>query len=140
MGILSVPLSDGWEQRPFLTHIIPIWTRPRYAYWLVFHLSLSKFSAFPVEYPTVPKGTNRVRVTLHADNTQTQIEGLVSAICDWAQEMIHIESNKSGDSIPRAARQVYAWMADENVGGVAAFPIRTVALSEPSLDPMTPHL
>ena len=115
-GILSVPLSEDWEEQPFLTHIVPIWTRQRYSYWLVFHLHLSEFCTFPVEYPTVPKGQSRVRVAFHANNTESQVDGLVGAICEWAQEMMSIEKcGGNGDKIPRAARQIYAMMGDENV-------------------------
>lgn len=111
--ILSVPLAENWEEQPFLTHIVPIWTRQRCNYWLVFHLHFSAFSAFPVEYPTVPKGQSRVRVTFHAHNTESQVEGLVRAICEWAQEMMEIEGGGGdGNKIPKAARRVYAMVAD----------------------------
>lgn len=118
-GILSVPLSDDWEEEPFLTHIVPIWTRQRYSYWLVFHLHFSGFSAFPVEYPTVPKGQSRVRLAFHANNTETQVDGLVDAVGKWAHEMIEIEKcGRDGDGkMPKAARQVYAMMNDENSSG-----------------------
>ena len=33
--------------------------------------------------PTVPKGTDRVRLCLHADNTLEQVEGLCKAIESW---------------------------------------------------------
>lgn len=116
-GILSVPLSEDWEEEPFVTHIVPIWTRQRYSYWLVFHLHFCGFSAFPVEYPAVPKGQSRVRVAFHANNTQIQVDGFVGAICEWAQEMMEIEQGGAdGDrKIPKAARQVYAIMGDENI-------------------------
>ena len=116
-GILSVPLSEDWEEQPFLTHIVPIWTRQRYSYWLVFHLHFSGYSAFPVEYPTVPKGQSRVRVAFHANNTQSQVDGLVSAVCEWATEMMELEKGGAdGDrKLPKAARQVYAIMGDENI-------------------------
>lgn len=112
-GILFVPLSEDWDEQPFLTHIVPIWTRQRYSYWLVFHLHFFKCCAFPVEYPTVPKGQGRVRLAFHANNTASQIDELVNAICEWAQEMMKIEEG-SGDKnrIPRAARQIYALMGD----------------------------
>ena len=56
-------------------------------------------------------------MAFHANNTEDQVEGLVSAICDWAQEMIEIEKCVgNGNRIPKAAREVYAIMGDENVG------------------------
>lgn len=116
MGILSMPLSEGWETRPFVTHVVPVWTRQRYNYWLIFHLQLAQFCTFPIDYPVVPKGRSRVRLTFHAANTESQVDGLVAAICDWAQEMVDIEEGGRG-GVPRAARQVYASMADEEVNG-----------------------
>ena len=117
-GILDVPLYSDWEDKPFLTHIVPIWTRQRYSYWLVFHLNIRNFRAFPVEYPVVPKGQSRVRLVFHANNTENEVERLVSAISEWAKEMINIEAG-GGDKpkIPRAARQVYALMGDDVVNG-----------------------
>ena len=119
MGILHVPLSSEWEDQAFVSHIVPIWTRQRYSYWLVFHLNQRKFCAFPVEYPAVPKGQSRVRLAFHANNSESQIEDLVSAISEWAKEMIDIEESGKGKSkLPKAARQVYAWMGDESINGV----------------------
>ena len=116
-GILSVPLSETVEERPFLTHIVPIWTRQRYSYWLAFHLHFCGFCTFPVEYPIVPKGQSRVRISFHADNTIGQVEALVAAICEWAQEMMEIEEDTSSlERIPRAARRVYAAL-NENTNG-----------------------
>ncbi|PVH95311.1 5-aminolevulinate synthase [Periconia macrospinosa] len=115
-GALSCPLAEDWEERAFVTHIVPIWTRPRYTYWLMFHLLLSKFCAYGVEYPTVPKGQSRVRVTFHANNTEAETDGLAQSICSWAREMLDLEEAEAGeDRIPKAARQVYSWMADEAI-------------------------
>jgi 8-amino-7-oxononanoate synthase len=40
----------------------------------------------PITYPTVPKGSERVRICLHANNTRDQVLGLVEAIREWQQE------------------------------------------------------
>ena len=62
------------------------------------------------------KGQSRLRLSFHASNTELQVEDLVSAICEWAEEMIKIEDGEAnGNKIPRAARQVYEWMGDESV-------------------------
>jgi 8-amino-7-oxononanoate synthase len=37
----------------------------------------------PIVPPTVPKGTERVRVCLHAGNTIQDVEGLVGRIGEW---------------------------------------------------------
>lgn len=112
MGILSIPLLD--EQRPhgFITHIAPVWTRDRYNYWLVFHLQLSGICAFPINYPTVPKGQSRIRIMFHGQNTEAEVDSLVAALCGFAKEMIDIE--KGGDAVqkvPKAAQKVYGLMA-----------------------------
>jgi 8-amino-7-oxononanoate synthase len=112
MGILSIPLSEDWVSREFVTHIVPVWTRQRYNFWLVFHLQLSGYCAYPIDYPTVPKGQSRIRLMFHAVNTESEVEGLASTICDWAKEMIDIEAGGEGKAkIPMAAQKVYALMA-----------------------------
>lgn len=40
----------------------------------------------PVKYPIVPKGLERVRIMLHADNTDEQILDLVQVIVGWLKE------------------------------------------------------
>ncbi|KAI1460398.1 putative aminotransferase [Annulohypoxylon moriforme] len=113
MGILSIPVSDNWELRDFMTHIVPVWTRQRYNFWLVFHLQSSKISAFPIDYPVVPKGQSRIRLMFHAGNTEAEVELLANSICEWAKEMIDIEKGGEGKSkVPKAAQQIYALMAD----------------------------
>ncbi|KAG6037963.1 putative secondary metabolism biosynthetic enzyme [Claviceps citrina] len=112
MGILSIPLLDEHSTRDFVTHIVPVWTRDRYNYWLVFHLQLSGICAFPIGYPTVPKGQGRIRIMFHGRNTEAEVDALVAALCGFAKEMLQIE--KGGDSVqkvPRAAQRVYALMA-----------------------------
>ncbi|KAK2748480.1 putative secondary metabolism biosynthetic enzyme [Myotisia sp. PD_48] len=112
MGILSIPISDDWESAEFVAHIVAVWTRQRYNWWLVFHLQLAGISAFPIDYPTVPKGQSRIRVMFHAANTEEQVDFLANTICDWAKEMIEIEEGVDAKGkIPRAAKQVYALMA-----------------------------
>ncbi|KID94116.1 Pyridoxal phosphate-dependent transferase, major domain protein, partial [Metarhizium majus ARSEF 297] len=112
MGILSIPLVDDWEGREFQTHIIPLWTRQRYNWWLVFHLQLAGIAAVPIDYPTVPKGQSRIRIMLHSANTEAEVELLASTICEWAQEMIRIEElGEVKGKTPKAAQQVYALMA-----------------------------
>lgn len=112
MGILSIPIIEDWESQEFLVHIVPVWTRQRYNFWLVFHLQLSNFCAFPIDYPTVPKGQGRIRLMFHGANTEAEVEGLATTICNWAKEMIDIEKGgESGPKVPKASQQVYALMA-----------------------------
>jgi 8-amino-7-oxononanoate synthase len=115
MGILSMPLAEGWEERPFVTPIVPILTRAGYQYWLFSHLALAKISAFAVQFPTVPKEHPRVRLVFHANHTESQIQRVVFVVCEWAQEMIDIEQGKgSAGKVPWAAQKMTALTADEH--------------------------
>ena len=112
MGILSIPVMNDWESNDFNAHIVPVWTRQRYNWWLVFHLQLNGISAFPIDFPTVPKGQSRIRLMFHATNTESEVGLLATTICNWAKEMINIEEGVEGKGkVPRAAQQVYALMA-----------------------------
>lgn len=112
-GILEIPVLEDWEDRDFNAHIVPLKSRQRYVWWLVFQLQLSGISAFPVDYPTVPRGQSRIRLMFHAANTVEQVDFLAKTICDWAAEMMEIEESPNGGKgkIPKAAQQVYALMA-----------------------------
>jgi 8-amino-7-oxononanoate synthase len=68
----------------------------------------------PMEYPVVPKGKERVRVTFHADNTENDVKRLTNAICEWAQEMLQIEDARGSDRVPKAARRVYSTSMNGN--------------------------
>ncbi|KAL8700019.1 MAG: hypothetical protein Q9224_001158 [Gallowayella concinna] len=115
-GIVSVLVNYDWKQKPPVSHIVPIRTRPRYSYWLAFHLAFKDFSAYPVEYPIIPKGQSRVRLAFHANNTKEQIDDLVSAICSWAQEMAEIElGHGDASKVPKAAKQVYSSLYSDDV-------------------------
>lgn len=114
-GIVSILVNYDWEQKPLVSHIVPIRTTPRYSYWLVFHLAFAGFITYPVEYPIIPKGQSRVRLAFHAHNTKEQIDDLVSATCSWAQEMVEIELGQGDvNKIPRAAKQVYSSMYSDD--------------------------
>ncbi|KAK5631817.1 hypothetical protein RRF57_007531 [Xylaria bambusicola] len=116
-GLLSVPLVNGWMDRPFLAHIIPIRTRPKYTYWLYFHLLAKSFSVFPVEHPVVPLGKGRLRITLHCHNTEEEVQRFVAEVFSWVEEMIRIEDHVGSETVSRAASDVYAWMRRENLSG-----------------------
>ena len=97
-----------------------MWTRERYGLWLTFHLDARKYSAFPVTFPAVPRGSARLRLVIHACHTEEQIDGLVAAICEWATEMVQIEKGGGGRSkVPWAAQQVYALTEEEGSNGAA---------------------
>ncbi|KAH7341294.1 pyridoxal phosphate-dependent transferase [Rhizoctonia solani] len=79
------------------TPIVPILTP--YPRPLAQHLRERGFLARPITHPTVPKGEERVRVCLHAANTEEEVDGLVGALVEWAEEQ---RSGSGRRSIPIA--------------------------------------
>lgn len=52
------------------------------------------YNVKPIRSPTVPVGKERVRVCIHADNTEEQILGLINVIKDYfIQQNISKEMN-----------------------------------------------
>lgn len=111
VGLLSCPLAEDWEQRPYHSHIVPIRTRPRHEQYLFFHMSMAGMNAYNISYPVVPKGSSRIRMVFHAHNTEQEIDTAVAAICSWESEMLEIEENGPNSTLPKAALQVYAMQA-----------------------------
>ncbi|KAI5865997.1 hypothetical protein GGS23DRAFT_603436 [Durotheca rogersii] len=112
-GLLAVPLSNNWEDRAFLTHIFTVWTRPKYLYWLYFHILSSGFCVWPIEHPAVPPGQGRIKISLHAGNTEAQVKDLVDVTFQWVEEIMAIEDGRSTEKVTKAARRVYDWMRGE---------------------------
>lgn len=83
-------LSEGPSAPPILalsplgesmSPIIPVFTpQPRS---LASHCQAQGLMVRPIVAPTVPHGTERVRVCLHAGNTQWEVEKLAMAIAEW---------------------------------------------------------
>lgn len=48
------------------------------------HLLAYGINARPISWPTVPKGTDRVRVCLHAGNTRAELDTLIDTAVAWA--------------------------------------------------------
>lgn len=116
-GLLRLPTYEDADVQPFLTQIIQLRTRTKHNFYLAFHLQRAGFSVFPISYPVVPKGTERVRIIFHASNTDAEVNSLVAAIAEWAQEMLEIESSGDRTRVPAAARHVYALIAQANLNG-----------------------
>lgn len=80
-----------------------------------------------MEYPIVPLRRGRVKISLHAANTEDQIVRLVCAIFGWVEEIHALEEEEeeecqgvvSGSSVrvTSAARRVYDWMRSEGLDG-----------------------
>lgn len=116
-GLLRVPLAEGWEDREINTHLLAISTRPKSFWWMFYHLLSASFRTFPVTYPVVPPGQSRLRVIIHAHNTEEQVGAFVDAIYAWVQEMMDIETGTAAEPVTKAAKQVYDWMRQEQVNG-----------------------
>jgi len=44
-------------------------------------------NARPITWPTVPKGKDRVRICLHAENSFEEVDMLIQHSMQWASEM-----------------------------------------------------
>ncbi|PMD13334.1 PLP-dependent transferase [Hyaloscypha hepaticicola] len=110
-GVCTIPLSEDWETRDFITQFVPVWTREKYNYYLTIHLQGDRFRAIPISPPVVPRGTGRVRIVMHAGNTEVEVEALAASICRWAKEMYDIEKDTSGIKLPSAMHQMYELMS-----------------------------
>jgi 8-amino-7-oxononanoate synthase len=117
-GLLSIPLYEDGDFEPFVTQIIPLRTpHPKHNFYLAFHLQMAGFSVFPISYPVVPKGTERVRIIFHASNTEEEVKSLVASISVWAQEMLEIERCGDRTKLPTAARRVYTLVGGASLNG-----------------------
>ncbi|KAF9772858.1 hypothetical protein IL306_009401 [Fusarium sp. DS 682] len=115
-GICSIPLSENAESRPFVTQFLPVWTRQGQNYFLVMHLLRDGFNATPIDPPVVPRGTGRVRIIIHAGNTDKQVEGLAASVIRWAGEMLDLQDGETGgNKVPSAMREVYKMAQAANV-------------------------
>ncbi|KAM0263420.1 hypothetical protein ACHAQJ_001276 [Trichoderma viride] len=86
-----MPMTDDFESESFLGPIIPLATRHRYTHFLCYHVQLKGVNVFPIDCPVVPRGRSRLRVTIHAGNTEEEVDAFVEAICGFAQEMLDME-------------------------------------------------
>lgn len=59
----------------------------------------------PIVFPIVPKGEDRVRLIMHAFNTEEDVETLVNSICSWAEEIMEIEASGDKNKLPTAAQR-----------------------------------
>lgn len=93
--VLSLPAHLQWPSKAQLpTPIIPLLT-PR-ARALSAHLLAHGINARPISWPTVPKGTDRVRVCLHACNTRAELDTLVDTAIAWAAAVAREEGVGQG--------------------------------------------
>lgn len=61
-GLISVPLAEEWDLRPYNSHIVPLKLRRGHEHYLFVHLAMANMNAYAISYPIVPKGTGRIRL------------------------------------------------------------------------------
>ena len=89
--LLKIPKKN--PQSPIFALLTP------YPRSLAKHCQDAGFVVRPVFPPTVPEGTQRVRVCLHAGNTLKDVEGLIARIADWLRRVKN--SEVEGQNIDR---------------------------------------
>ncbi|KAI1091049.1 PLP-dependent transferase [Rostrohypoxylon terebratum] len=83
------------EKGPSKSPVIPIFTtQPRS---LAAHCQASGFMIRAIVVPTVPPGSERVRICLHSTNTLEQVKGLCGAIETWVQDRIVAEKSQENE-------------------------------------------
>ncbi|KIO34694.1 hypothetical protein M407DRAFT_210007 [Tulasnella calospora MUT 4182] len=96
MALLSIPrtacLVVQLPDHPASPIIPLLTTEPRP---LASYLQKKGYLARPITWPTVPKGQDRVRICIHAGNTEMEVIGLVDAIAQWATDRLGRQSSAS---------------------------------------------
>jgi 8-amino-7-oxononanoate synthase len=64
------------------------------------YLKARKFNVKPILSPTVPKGSERVRICLHGDNTFEEVDALVEATHQYFQSPVRVIPNTTALSTP----------------------------------------
>ena len=75
------PSHDLFRVHPPESPILPLFTNR--ARSLARHCQDRGYMVRPIVAPTVPKGTDRVRLCLHAANTVDEVRGLCAAVEEW---------------------------------------------------------
>ncbi|KAH9933640.1 PLP-dependent transferase [Epithele typhae] len=78
--------------------VFPVLTRASKA--LADVLDAGGYALTPIPFPVVPRGEERIRVVVHAGNTEAEIDEFVARICVWAREFAAREEQEKGE--PRA--------------------------------------
>lgn len=90
-GIVSVPAEETRLTGPFYSPIVALVTQPGQCNDLAQSIQRSGYWVNPVSYPIVPKELERVRINLHADNTEAEIHGVVQVIAEWILKRLPLE-------------------------------------------------
>ncbi|KAF4944651.1 hypothetical protein FSARC_14614 [Fusarium sarcochroum] len=124
-GFLRIPLyeQDDWDALPFVSQVCPVWTKPKHNLYLAIHLQLAGFQVYPISFPIVPKGTDRIRLVFHGHNTDEDVKRLAESICSWAKETMECEAHnrRQGSNgqikLCSAARHAQNLVAKEGMNG-----------------------
>jgi 8-amino-7-oxononanoate synthase len=71
----------------FISPIIPMLTKVGLSHSLEDRLADCGFFSLEVGYPVVAKEKERVRVIMHADNSEHEVDSLVDVIVNWAADL-----------------------------------------------------
>lgn len=81
------------DPSPPKSPIIPLFTaHPRS---LAQHCQRGGFMVRPIVAPTVPEGSERVRICLHAGNTAKEVEALLEAVEEWLRTRMQADAGKT---------------------------------------------
>ncbi|KAI0709781.1 PLP-dependent transferase [Earliella scabrosa] len=86
--------ADWLQAQGIVSPIFPVLTSAPLA--LAAHLRALGYGARPVPYPVVPRGQERVRVIMHARNTEEEADELIVHLLGWAREMVVREQVEAG--------------------------------------------
>jgi 8-amino-7-oxononanoate synthase len=82
--VMYLPTEPTWQTQPFLSPIVPLVTaQSDKAGILADKLADANYLTNVVHFPIVPKGMDRIRLMVHADNTHEEIEGVINLIVGW---------------------------------------------------------
>ena len=66
------------------------------------------YAVTAIPYPTVPKGEERIRVVLHATNTEEELDQFVTRMLQWVTLMLAAEQRKKEKRVERPQAQLRA--------------------------------
>lgn len=89
------------REPPSSSPIIPVFTA--YPRALAEHCQRCAFMVRPIVAPTVPAGSERVRICLHSENTMGQVDGLCNAVESWVRNRMEVERSRRGKEHHKAA-------------------------------------
>ncbi|KAK0519489.1 hypothetical protein OC842_007439 [Tilletia horrida] len=91
-AILRADQNDDEQDRFAPSPIVPLLTptpRPLSA-----RLQARGFLVRPITYPTVPLGQDRVRICVHAGNSEAEVHGLCAAVREWVDDVLRAEEER----------------------------------------------